>query len=173
MAIGLSLPGGGVFTWLGDQVAALVNRDVQSKLEQSGAAWLAMSRAMAPVKTGALRAAENYRVEGNTLVLIMGMPYDIFQEFGTRNIRPRPHVRPALNAIGRIWGTSVEMEFNAPYIASPILAHKGDFVIPSGIQPRPLNARQKHHVQNVLRPSAKGLHKGNVKRAKFRVRRFG
>lgn len=173
MAIGLSMPGGGVLSWFGDKVAALVNRDVQSKLEQSGAAWLAMSRAMAPVKTGELRAREDFRVEGNTLVLIMGAPWDILQEFGTRNMRPHPHVRPALNAISRVWGTSVELDFNAPYIVSPVLHHKGDFVIPSGIQARPLTAKQKHHVQHVLRPSAKGLHRGNVKRAKIRVRRHG
>jgi hypothetical protein len=130
-----------------------------------------MSRSLAPVKTGELRAMEDYRVQGNELILIMGSGHDLFQEFGTRNIPPHPHVRPALNAISRIWGTNVVLDFNAPYISSPVLHHKGSFIVPSGIQPKPLTAKQRHHVQNVLKPSAKGLHRGNVKRAKFRVRR--
>jgi hypothetical protein len=167
----VSLPSGGVLNWFGSQISALVNRDVTSKLEQSGAQWLALSRALAPVKTGELRAREDYEVKGNELTLILGAPWDIFQELGTRNMRPQPHAQPALNAISRIWGTSVTMQFMAPAIASPILYHKGKFIVPSGIQSRPLTAKQHRHVQQHLVPSARRHWRGNVKRAKFRARR--
>lgn len=173
MAIGLSLPNGGVLNWFGNKITALVNRDVTAKLQQSGAAWLAMSRSLAPVLTGELRAREDFKVEGNELTLILGAPWDIFQELGTRYIRPHPHAQPALNAIGRVWGTSVTMQFNAPAISSPILYHKGNFVVPSGIQAKPLTAAQRQHVQRHLIPSARQHYRGNVKRAKFQVRRFG
>ena len=171
MAIGLSMPGGGVLNWFGDKIAALVNRDVQSKLQQSGATALAIMQANAPVYTGNLRAKEGFHVNGNELIFTFDAFYDIFTEYGTRYMAPHPHIRIGLNAIPRIWGSSVVLDFNAPYIASPVLHHKGSFIVPSGIQPKPLTAKQRHHVQNVLKPSAKGLHKGNVKRAKFRVRR--
>lgn len=173
MAIGLSMPGGGVLSWFGDKVAALVNRDAHAKLEQSGAAALAIMRVNAPVDTGNLRAKEDYRVEGSELIFTFGAEYDILTEHGTRFMAPHPHIRIGLNVIPRIWGSSITLDFNAPYIVSPVLHHKGDFIIPSGIQARPLTAKQKHHVQHVLRPSAKGLHRGNVKRAKIRVRRHG
>lgn len=166
MAIGFSGSPGFSFQWLGSQVTGFVDRLVEQKLRASGAEWLAISRSLAPVDTGRLRAEEDFRVIGKTLTLIMGTPYDIFQEFGTRYIRPHPHVRPALNAIGRIWGTTIEMEFAAPQIARPIFAHKGGFVVPQELTPK-----QRHHVVTHLLPTSRRLHRGNVKRAKFRVRR--
>lgn len=157
------------FQWLGDQVVQAVNRDIDLMLNQAGTLWLQRSQALAPVRTGRLRAEEDYQVADRTLVLIMGAPYDIFQEFGTRNIPPHPHVRPALNEMSRIFGTSVEMVFNRPGGSqwSGIHAHEGGFVLPHDLTPK-----QRAHVARHLLPVSKSLHRGNVRRAKFRVRRF-
>jgi hypothetical protein len=160
--------------WLGAQVTGFVDRQLDQRLNQAGEAWLARSRALAPVKTGFLRSQEDYQVIGRTLTLIMGAPYDIFQEFGTRNIRPRPHIRPALLEMQRIFGTDVALEFNRPgaSVWTGLYAHEGRFIEPSKIQPRPLTHRQREHVRQHLMPVSKRLHKGAVKRAKMRVRRF-
>ena len=162
------------FKWLGGQVLNAVLGDVDDRLRQGGAAWLAMSRSLAPVKTGRLREEEGYTVANGVLSLNMGAPYDVFQEFGTRTLYPRPHVRPAMAAIGRVWGGEIEMNFNALSSAQwqGIFAYQGGFVVPSGIQPRPLTRAQHAHVQKHLLPTSRRLHRGNVARAKFRVRRF-
>ena len=162
------------FQWLGQQVIDLVLGDIDMRLRQAGDAWLAESRALAPKKTGFLAAQEGYLVRDRTLVLQMGAFYDIFQEFGTRTIRPTPHVRPAMAAIGRLFGGSIEMEFNTLSSATwqGIYAHQAGFVVPSAIQPRPLTRAQHEHVRKHLLPVSKALFKGNVKRAKFRVRKF-
>ncbi len=155
--------------WLGQKVLDGVLGDIDMRLRQGGEAWLAESRALAPVKSGRLRAEEGYRVENRTLILMMGAPYDIFQEFGTRTIRPHPHVRPAMAAIGRIFGGDIEMNFNtmATGMWTGIHAFEGGFVVPKN-----LTAKQRMHVQRHLLPVSKRLHRGNVKRAKMRVRRF-
>lgn len=162
------------FNWLGNRVADAVLGDITTRLNQAGEAWLSQSRSLAPVRTGHLRAEEGYRVEGRTLVLLMGAPYDVFTEFGTRHMSPRPHVRPALNAIGRIWGGDIEMNFNALSNAAwqGVYAHQGGFIVPSAIQPRPLTHAQREHVRRNLEPTSKRLHTGNVKRARMMVRKF-
>jgi hypothetical protein len=151
--------------WFGGRILQGVYDWRDQKLHEAGAACLAQSRALAPKKTGFLASQETYQVANGTLTLILGASYDIFQEFGTRNIHAHPHVRPALNAVGRIFG-AVEMQFAAPFIASPVLAHKGSYVVPKN-----LTQRQRRHVAQDLLPVAQRLHRGNVRRAKFRVRR--
>ena len=157
------------FQWLGDQVTGFVDRQVDQRLNAAGVAWLARSQALAPVKTGYLRSQEDYQVIGRTLTLIMGAPYDVFQEFGTRTLRPRPHVRPALLEMRRIFGTDVALEFNRPGGSQwgGIFASGADFVVPSNLTPK-----QREHVRQHLIPASAKLHRGAVKRAKMRVRRF-
>ena len=151
----------------------LLQRNITERLQVAGTAWLARSRALAPVRTGRLRDEEDFIVEGNRLRLILGAPYDIFQEFGTRYIRPHPHVRPALNEIGRIFGAHITMDFNTMSSAAwqGVYHHKGQYIVPSAIQPKPLTAKQRAHVAKHLVPSGKQHYKGNVKRAQMRVRK--
>lgn len=163
------------FTWLGQRVSDALLGDIDMRLHQAGAAVIAEAQALAPVRTGALRSSINYRVENRTLVISVGQIYGVFQEYGTRTIPPHPFIRPALAAAGRVFGGSIEMEFNAMSSATwqGIYSVGSGFVVPSGIQPRPLTQAQHRHVQQHLVPTSKRLHKGNVKRAKLRVRRFG
>jgi len=164
-----------VFTWLGDRVLQAVGYDIDARLQAGGAAWLQRSRALAPVRTGELRAREGFEVSNHTLTLIMGAPYDVFQEFGTRNTRPHPHVRPALNAISVPWGGSVVMDFNrlGGSLWAGMYAHQAGFVEP-GPSKRygKLTPRQREHVRRHLMPVSRQFYRGNVRRARFRVRRF-
>jgi len=169
-----------VFTWLGDRVLQAVGYDIDARLELGGIMWRQRSQALAPVRTGLLRARETFRVENHTLTLILGAPYDIFQEFGTRHLDPRPHVRPALNEISIPWGGSVVMDFNrlGGLVWQGMYAHQAGFVEPSAIQPRQLTERQREHVHHTLIPTSQHYYGGrffrrrNVRRARFRVRRF-
>lgn len=154
--------------WLGDRVLAAALGDLDRRMVDAGNRWLAMSRSLAPFRTGRLRAEEDFQVADHTLILIMGAPYDIFQEFGTRHIRPHPHVRPALNAIGHTLGFDLQMEFNRPEATGQwIRAQGAGFVLPST-----LTRRQRQHVQRHLVPVSRWHHHGNVRKARMRVRRF-
>ncbi len=152
---------------LGTSMMTAIQGDITATLNTAGSQWRVMSTNLAPIKTGRLRDLETFKVEGNKLTLILGAPYDIFQEFGTRHIRPRPHVRPALNAIGRLWGATIEMSFLSPHISSPVLAHQAGFIHPKGI-----TAKQRAHIKANLLPASKKHYKGNVRRAKMVVRKI-
>lgn len=162
------------FTWLGNKVADEVFGEIDQRLTRAGHAWQARAMALAPVKTGALRNSLYFRVENRTLTVGVGVRWGVFQEFGTRTIPPHPYMRPALNELGRIFGAELGMEFAAPGSGQwqGIFAHQGSFVVPSGIQPRPLTRAQHEHVRKHLMPTSRRLHKGNVKRARMVVRRF-
>lgn len=179
MAIGLvQTPGGGGnrFRWLGQQVKAFVDQKIEDRLFATGHRVVARAQQLAPVDTGALRQSIGFFVAGEglrrTLVIDVGMPYGIYQEFGTRSIRPHPFIRPALNELSRLWGIDVQMAFAhaGPSTWQGIHHTRGQYVVPSKHQPRPLTAKQWQHVQQHLVPSGRQHHRGNVKRAKMVVR---
>ena len=160
---------GSSISWLGDKVTTWVNQQVDRKMVDAGNAFVVRAQSLAPVKTGTLRASIDYQVIGRTLTIIIGAPWGIFQEFGTRTIPPHPFIRPALNEINRIFGTDVEILFNRPGGSQwgGIFAHQGGFILPHN-----LTAKERAHVAKHLLPVSKKFHRGNVKRAKFRVRPF-
>ena len=156
-------------SWLGDKVMSWVDQQIDQRLNDAGAAWLARSQSLAPVRTGFLRSQEDDQVIGRTLTIILGANYDIFTEFGTRRQRPAPHIRPALQEMRRIFGTDVEILFNRPGGDQwgGIFAHGGELVLPHG-----LSHREHEHVRRHVLPVLKKYHRGNVKRAKVRIRKF-
>lgn len=156
------------FTWLGDKVLSTVLGDLDRRMVDAGNRGLAVMHSLAPRKTGFLVAQETFQVADHTLIFIFGAPYDIFQEFGTRHIRPHPHIRPGLNAIGHTLGFNIEMDFNRPEMTGQwIRAEGAGFILPST-----LTRKQRQHVQRHLVPVSKWHHHGNVKKAGMRVRRF-
>lgn len=181
MSIGLvqaPRPGPGFsFRWLGDQVMAFVDRKVEDRLFATGERVVARARQLAPVDTGALRESIGFVVAGSglrrTLSIQVGMPYGIYQEYGTRNIPPHPFIRPALLEMGRMWGIDLNLSFAhaGPRTWQGIHhTREGRYVVPSAIQPKPLTSKQRHHVETRLIPSAAALHRGNVARARMTVR---
>jgi len=51
------------------------------------------------IDSGKLRDSINYEVENEKVVVNAGVDYAASLEFGTRNMSPRPFLRPALNRI--------------------------------------------------------------------------
>jgi len=168
------------FKWFGDRVRAQWEKEIDRRMHRTGEAIVNRARQLAPVRTGALRDSIDYIVLYNPgkrseLRITVGMPYGIFQEFGTRNIPPHPYIRPATNEFGRIWGFDVAMDFQAPTTATwqgIYYTKDAGYVLPSAIQPRPLTAKQRVHVARYLVPSARRLNVGNVRRAGMHVRRI-
>ena len=169
------------FQWFGQQVKAKIDRVIDDKMHRCGEAIVARAQALAPVRTGALRDSIAYVVAYNemggrhTLSIQVGVPYGIYQEFGTRNMDPHPYIRPALNEISRIWGFDVHMQFAAVPGHAGLLASTGKgfkragFAASASKHWKPLTPKQAHHVEHVLKPSIQKYHRGNVKRSKMYV----
>jgi len=160
------MPIGSTFTWLGDRVIRAVTGDIERRLHTAGAAVRTRAYQLAPKKTGYLAASIDYRVVGSTLTIYVGAPYGMFREFGTRTSRPTPYIRPALNELSRIFGSTINMAFNTPVYANPVIAHQAGFVVPKTLTPK-----QRAHVAAHLLPASKRHYKGNVRRAKLYARR--
>lgn len=169
-----------MFHWFGDRIQRFIDDRIDRQMHAMGEAVVARARQLAPVDTGALRESISYVVAYNegggrhTLSIQVGMPYGVFQEFGTRSIPPHPFIRPALNEVGRAWGFDVSMDFNAPVNHQGLLASTGrgarpGFAAHAGPGWRPLTPKQQQHVERVLKPSIRKHHRGNVKRARFQV----
>lgn len=181
MAIGL-VGGNWSFNWFGDRIKQAIDRHIDNKMHQTGQAVVARAQALAPVKTGALRASIYYLVQYNesggrhVLHIRADVPYAIFQEFGTRNIPPHPFIRPALNEMSRIWGFDVNMGFAGQgYNAQAgtgwhgLLAGNRGFAASASHRFKPLTTKQVHHVRTKLIPTSKRLHRGNVRRSRMTV----
>lgn len=159
------------FQWFGDRVTDLVLGEVNDRLERAGQQFVARASATVHVDTGEMRAGLFYRVEGRTLVLGDTSSHSLFEAAGTRYRAGHPQLFEAINSIGSIFGTNLELDFAVPSIASPVLAHGGHMIVPSGIQPKPLTQAQHRRVQ-ANQAEYRRHYRGNVKRAKMRVRRF-
>ncbi len=129
-----------------------------------------MAEQFAPKKTGALATSIGFDWNYDTLsvVFTVGVPYGIFQEYGTRNMSAHPYLRPAINAVAPIYGFNVEMAFlNTPDYNQPVLAVGSKFAVPQS-----LSSRQKEQVRANEAYSKKYYHgKGNVRHTKMHAHR--
>ena len=164
------MPFGFKLDWFGDRIVKMVKDKNDAKMRATGEAIVARAKQLVPVDTGKLRDSigYTYRQSDSTLTIHVDMYYGLWVEAGTRYMRPQPYIRPALNEVGRIFGTSVEMAFAVPAAGrwNSMLMHQAGFA-----HPRSLTAKQRAHVRQHLMPTSKRLYRGNVRRAKMVVRR--
>lgn len=160
--------------WRGPQILDVIDQRVNASMLALGRKVVAEAVRFAPKKTGRLATSLtfDYNLSTKTLVFTSDVPYDIFQEYGTRNMLPHPHWRPAINLAGQIYGFNLEMAFaNVPHIRDPLLASGPGFHVPKN-----LTAKQMEHVRHGLKPISKRLWEdkggfGNVGRTKMHVRK--
>ncbi len=153
-----------------------ISDSIDRQANEIGVKVVAVAFQLAPVRTGELRRSITYHYDNHdhTIDFIVGSPYGMFQEFGTRHMRPHPYLRPALNKIfgrtGGIYGFETSMEFaNTIQTDKKLLAHGGDFQMHKS-----LSDKQKAHVRKHLAPVSKKYFKGgqsNVGRAHIRTHR--
>lgn len=173
--------------WGGQEIQDRIDGIIYDRIVRTGDKVVARARQLAPVDTGALRESINYDVirgDGDTfmqLVISIGVPYAIFQEFGTRNIPPHPFIRPALLEARMIWGFGLEVNFAEVAGASTSGAkwhglhaltgrtHRARPMMVGPSKMQTLTSKQRKHVETKLIPSIKRFHRGNVKRARFKV----
>ena len=158
------------FNWNGKQILDEVDDRINREMMRIGNLVVSIAKRYTPVRTGHLQTEErfDYNLADKTLVFISDVPYDIFVEYGTRNMRPQPHWRPALNTVGPIFGYNLELTFaNIPHINRPILARGAEFHVPPT-----LTRKQMEHVKKWLAPASKRHYIANVSRTRMNIRRY-
>src|SRR5271166_3872324 len=110
-------------------------------------------RQYAPVDTGALRASfyATLNKSNHTATIFIPLFYGIYQEFGTRYIKPHPFVRPALLDASMRWHfTEVTIRLiPAPQRSEPLKATTAGFNLPKRQR---LTPGQVAHVERNLTP---------------------
>ena len=158
------------FNWDGQAVEDEVHRRVAANMIEMANKVVSLAEYFAPKRTGALAQSIGYdwNYAELTIVFTVGVPYGIFQEYGTRNMRPHAYLRPAINQVGPIYGFNVEMAFvNTPEYNQPVLAVGSRFATP-----KTLSTRQKERIRENELLSKKYYHaKGNVHRTRMHARR--
>ncbi len=162
-----------MITWHGADVLNEIGQRVDASMLALGKKVVAEAVRFAPKKTGrlALSLRFDYNLGTHTLVFTSDVPYDIFQEYGTRNMLPHPHWRPAINLAGQIYGFNLELAFaNVPHIHQPLIAAGSTFH-----GPKTLTAKQRERVAHALKPTSArlwGHPSGNVSRTTMHMRKY-
>src|SRR5271166_5097058 len=134
--------------WNGPKILDEIDDRINAEMLRIGELIVSIAKRYTPVRTGHLQASErfDYNLIDKTLTFISDVPYDIFVEYGTRNMKPQPHWRPAINTVGPVFGYNLEMSFaNIPEIKHPILAQGSKFHVPPT-----LTHKQMEHVKRWL-----------------------
>ncbi len=162
----------------GQQFSNEVHERIVKQMRQKATNIVQKAVRLAPRDTNYLASSIHYEMNENdyTVSFIVGAFYGIFQEFGTRKMRPHPYLRPAINDEFGIYGWETSMAFqNVPHIYAPIIAHGKGFHLPST-----LTRKQRGHVRKHLLPISKKMWSvkegrknvpSNVSRSKLEVRR--
>ncbi len=155
------------FQWNGPTVEQQVLARVDQELARMGGFIVNRMQAYAPVDTGNLRTGIHERVDTATHSVTIFIPafYGIYQEFGTRFIRPHPYARPAIIDAAAIWHfTDVTFYlFPGAQASEPLRATTSGFKLP---RHQKLTAKQEAHVRKHLIPTSRKL-AGKFKRRKI------
>ncbi len=158
--------------WNGQQVLDEIAHRIDNSAITIGREFVKIAQRMASgppgptPRSGKLRSSidYDYNPTTHTIQFIVGVPYGIFVEFGTRHSRAYPFIRPAINALKTIYGFETEMHFGAFETDKELLFGGGRYIGGKG-----LTSGQKRHVRENLKPKAIMHHVGNVTRAKMVV----
>ncbi len=156
--------------WRGDKILDEIDDRINAEMLRIGNLVVEIAKRYTPVRSGHLQASErfDYNLIDKTLTFISDVGYDIFVEYGTRNMKPQPHWRPAINTVGPVFGYNLEMSFaNIPEIKAPILAVGKRFQLPSN-----LTAKQRAHVHRWMVPASERHYISNVSRTRMNIRRY-
>jgi HK97 gp10 family phage protein len=160
------------FQWNQSAVQDAVHQRLIVEMHRIGNDVVTRAQGFAPKRTGQLATSIHYdwNDANYQLVFVVDAPYGMFVEFGTRFMSPHPYMRPALDAVGEIYGFETELAFaNLPHINRPVI------LTPQGFHmPPELTARQRAHVKYRLEPSFHHWNRvgKNVKRTRIGIRSY-
>jgi HK97 gp10 family phage protein len=156
-----------MITWNGQAVLDEISHRIDQSAHRIGQEVVQVAQTYAPVDTGFLRSSISYAYDNvsHSISFIVGAPYGIFVEYGTRHSHAHPYLRPALNTVGTIYGFETSMKFTNVIPTDKELLARG----PGFIGGKGLTEGQKRHVRHNLKPVSERHHIGNVSRSKLRV----
>ncbi len=146
-------------------------KGISDRIDQSaneiGKKVVQVAQTYVPVRTGYLRGSISYAYDNQShaISFVVGAPYGIFVEYGTRHSHAHPYLRPALNTVGTIYGFETSMQFAAFETDKELLVGGSRYIGGKG-----LTAGQKRHVSENLKPKLLRHHIGNVSRAELKVK---
>lgn len=110
----------GLFSFVSGAVDRLVGNAIDTRMRQAGEAGVLVARELVPKRTGYLDSTIGYTYDQQrkNLIVHADAKYAAAVEEGTIHMRAQPYLRPALNAIGRIWGGDTQISYPNAYALS-------------------------------------------------------
>lgn len=151
-------------------VESQVLQRIDQELMHIGSFIVSAMQGYAPVDTGALRTGihDIFDPASHSVTIYSPARYSVWQEFGTRFIRPHPYIRPAIFDASKRWSFDVTLFLHPPAQKSePLRATTSGFKLPKHQR---LTPAQEAHVRKHLIPtSRKFAAKFKRRGIKFRV----
>jgi HK97 gp10 family phage protein len=88
---------------------------INAGLDEAGNEIVIYAQQIVPVRTGFLRSTITYTVADGTLTVMATAPYAAYVEFGTRRMRAKPYIRPAIDAYMRLIESSITEQVAAAF----------------------------------------------------------
>jgi HK97 gp10 family phage protein len=89
------------------KIVDAVKAGIPGALEVAAVNITSKAKDLAPVDTGNLRNSISYRPgdKSNEMIVGANAPYAVYQEYGTRYMKPQPFMRPAIDLVIKGTGT--------------------------------------------------------------------
>jgi hypothetical protein len=148
------------FSWNGDEIEREVMEAIDDRMVALGGFIVEHMQGYSPVDTGAMRAGmhDQYDYATHTLYVYSPASQSVWQEFGTRNMKPHPYMRPTILDVGPTWmGMPIEWELALrppAQISEPLRATSSGFRLPRS---QKLTAAQTEHVRKNLSPVSRSF----------------
>src|SRR5579863_3879254 len=103
-------------SWFGARFARHVRDQTMGRLERAAQKGTAVAKRLVPVDTGQTRDSIGYTIDRKALEVTIHADtrWAIFLEFGTRFMRARPFLRPALAAAAQEFGGGLNTAVSLP-----------------------------------------------------------
>jgi HK97 gp10 family phage protein len=110
------------------QITDAVKAGIPGALEVAAVNITSKAKDIVPVDTGNLKNSISYRPgdKANEMIVGANAPYAVYQEFGTRYMKPQPFMRPAIDLVIKGKGTmqSIKQIVNDHFKKYPELKEK-------------------------------------------------
>lgn len=111
----------GLFDFVSDWKHKLIDAPIDAKMRLAGETAVGIAQNdWVPVRTGYLRSTIGFTYDQSRKLLILhaDAKYAAIIEEGSIHQRAQPYLRPALNAIGRMWGGNTQISYPNAYALS-------------------------------------------------------
>jgi HK97 gp10 family phage protein len=95
---------------------AKIQGQINAGLDEAGKEIVIYAQQIVPVRTGFLRSTIGYAVADCELIIRATANYAAYVEFGTRRMKSKPYIRPAIDAYMQAITTSLAEQVLAAFV---------------------------------------------------------